>query len=157
MWHLAHDMLHMTSDKWHETFEMWNVTPDLWHMVWVEHSLQISTPRSWSLGWTVSWIFLTKGSLNEWMIYNSAYRTAPTTPGLLNTRPMSKKIWIMKRPKLPNLGSNKAFGDIPKLNAVGNCLQNTSVNAWICDIRWLIAWAKDKSLRLCPRDFPCSH
>ena len=60
-----------------------NILPKVHGQLWFQ------VPSSYGLGWTVSWIFWTKGSPNESMnkLINDkgVYRTAPATPGLLNS------------------------------------------------------------------------
>ena len=56
-------MGHMTCDTWHVTHVMWHVTCYTWWGVNIFSKFQF--PSFYGLGWTVSWIFWTKGSPNE--------------------------------------------------------------------------------------------
>ena len=81
MWHLTPDTWHLTHETWHVICDMWHVTCDTWRGVNFLSKFQL--PRSFSLGWTVSWRFWTKGWFNEWMSDKGLWRTARASPGLL--------------------------------------------------------------------------
>ena len=85
------DVWHVT--LWHVTCDMWHVTCDTWHMTCemfggVNILSKFQLPSSYCFWFMILWRSERKGSLNEWMneliIDEAVYRTAPATPGLLN-------------------------------------------------------------------------
>ena len=88
MWHVTHDMWHVTHDMWHVTCDTWPVTCD---MLWGVNILsKFQLPSSYGLWFMILWIFGEKAEwltdwMNEWINYEGVCRTAPATPGLLNT------------------------------------------------------------------------
>ena len=81
-------MWHVTCDMWHMTCDMWHVTHDMWQVGGGEPSLKISAPQllrfpSEGLLKIISQR-MTNG-VNELMNDKGVFRTAPATPGLLNT------------------------------------------------------------------------
>ena len=82
------DMWHVTRDTWHLTPDMWHMTCDMWHVVGGEHCLKISAPQL--LRFVIYdilkiWRKRLTHWLNESVNDEGVYRTAPATPGLLNT------------------------------------------------------------------------
>ena len=81
------DIWHVTCDMWHVTRDTWHVTRDTFGGVNILSKFQLpSSYRLWFMilwrcggkGWIAEW-------MNEWMNDEAVYRTAPATPGLLNT------------------------------------------------------------------------
>ena len=72
-------MWHMTCDMWHVTCDM---THHMWHFVGDEHSLKFQVPSFYGSWFRISW----RLGLTESIIDKGVCRTAPATPGLLNTR-----------------------------------------------------------------------
>ena len=94
MWHLRRDIWHVKTDI---------VTSDTWHMTW-DTSLEVNIlskcqlPISYSLGvWIFAGLEEKDHRLNQWMGDEGVCRTAPATPGLLN----SFRTWVKQEKKNP--------------------------------------------------------
>ena len=87
MWHVICDMWHVTHDTWHVTCDTWHVTRDMWH-VWGGWTFSQNFS---SLALTVCDLWYYEDleekvhGLTDWINDEAVYRTAPATPGLLNT------------------------------------------------------------------------
>ena len=81
--HVTCDMRNVTRDRWHVTCDTWHVTSD---MLWGFKILsKFQPPSSCGLGFIIFWRFGGKWWLTDWVNHKGVFRTAPTTPGLLNT------------------------------------------------------------------------
>ena len=91
---------HFVKNRFLFTCDTWHVTKsrDAWHMThrwWGNILSKCQVPSSNSLGVMIFWIS-----------HNAVCRTAPATPGLLNTRPLPKTSIFLKR----CLGQRYMFG-----------------------------------------------
>ena len=83
MWHVTCDRWHVTHDMWHVTRDTWHVTHDTWCGVNILSKFQLSSSNG--LGFMMLWISGGKGSVTRSVNDEAVCRTAPATPGLLNT------------------------------------------------------------------------
>ena len=88
--HVTCDTRHVTCDMWHMTRDMWHVTRDMWHVTrdtlgGMNILSQFQLPSSYWFWFMLLWRYGGKGSLTHWISDEAVYRTAPATPGLLNT------------------------------------------------------------------------
>ena len=94
MWHVTHEMWHMTCDTWHVTHDVWHMICDKWHItcdIWhvthggrwtfTKHFRSLAnTDREWRC---LENLEEKDQSMNQLINYKGVCRTAPATPGLL--------------------------------------------------------------------------
>ena len=82
-------MWHVTRDMWHVTCDMWHVTCDRWHVTclggWTFSQIFSSLALTVCDLWNYEDLEEKDRSLNELINDEAVYRTAPATPGLLNS------------------------------------------------------------------------
>ena len=100
MWHVTRDTWHMTRDTWHMTCDMFG---------WVNILSKFQPPSSYCLWFMILLRSGGKGWLNELIKesinHEAVYRTAPATPGLLNTLILSL-VYLFKSSKGSYSGGN---------------------------------------------------
>ena len=77
----------MACDRWQVTRDTWHVTHDTWCGVNILSKFQLSSSNG--LGFMMLWISGEKRItqlINQLINDEAVYRTAPATPGLLNTQ-----------------------------------------------------------------------
>ena len=84
----------LKSYLWHTTHYMWHGTHDTWHVTWKEVNIlsTFQVPSSYGFGVNVFWRFGGKGSLSYLVNDKAICKTAPATPGMLNT--LQWEMWI---------------------------------------------------------------
>ena len=75
---------------WHVTRDTWHVTRDMFGGVSILSKFQV--PSSYRLWFMILWRSGGKGWIDQSINHKAVYRTAPATPGLLNTRKTLRKL-----------------------------------------------------------------